>query len=295
MNKIGPKLIVPAVLLSLAAAPVPAGKDLSRIRETVKTMSDALVEATLNADIETVMSYYADDAVSMPNFNEILEGKEAIRRYNEEMFAVGVQFQSFRFETLELWKSGDRVYETGTFDISLTLPGQSAPIRDRGKYMTVYLRQKGGGLLISREIWNTDMNPMTIAGSMQDRECTSLMEARNAIEGMVRELKQRAFVGLDGEWDDELSGYRVAGFAAGSYAQGAGVKVGDVLVAVNGIPLADRERSVADAPNRRPGNEAEITILRDGEKRTMKLKLMGATRDILADTIGEYILDNLIR
>ena len=44
----------------------------------------------------------------------------------------------------------------------------------------------------------------------------------------------------------------------------------DLLVAINGIPLADAEASKADSANRKPGADAGITVMRDGKKMNMK-------------------------
>lgn len=301
MKDLRPRLCIGCLLFLLALAPAMAAKDLSGLQETIDAMSDALTRATLDNDIDTVMSFYADDAVSMPNYHGILEGKPAIREYQENMKAAGISFLSFDFTTMELWKSKSLVYETGTYEVTLAMPGLPKPVTDSGKYMTVYEKQKDGSLKIRREIWNSDLNPWEGLASRQPglseeelRQCTVLIEAKNNIDGMVRELKERAYIGLDGEWDEVSSGYRVSGFADGSHAEKAGVRVGDVLIKVNGIALADREGSLADGPNRVPGREAAITVLRDGAETTMNVVLMGATRDIVADTIGEYILDNYI-
>ena len=43
-------------------------------------------------------------------------------------------------------------------------PGMPGPIEDKGKYMTVYVREKNGSLKIKAEIWNTDVNPMQMGG-----------------------------------------------------------------------------------------------------------------------------------
>jgi ketosteroid isomerase-like protein len=303
MRNLWLKLCLGALFCPLALVPALAGRGDAKLRETIDAMTAVLVEATLNGDVDTSMSYYADGAVSFPAYHGILEGKKAIREYQENMFKVGVKFEVFEFKTLELWKSGDKVYETGTYKLTLTMPGQPGPVDDHGKYMTIYQRQKGGGLKIWREIWNSDINPWAAMGAMDHQglseedasQCKKLLEARDDIYGMVQNLKERAYIGLDGEWDEALSGYRVNGFAGGSHAEEAGVLAGDVLVKVNGIPLTDQQGSAKDAPNRVPGREAAITVLRDGAEKTMNVKLMGATRDIVADTIGEYVLDNYVK
>jgi hypothetical protein len=55
-------------------------------------------------------------------------------------------------------------FEIGSFVITLEMPGAPAPITDKGKYMTVYVRGADGKLKIKAEIWNTDVNPMEMMG-----------------------------------------------------------------------------------------------------------------------------------
>ena len=60
--------------------------------------------------------------------------------------------------------AGEHVIEIGTFEISLQMPGMPGPIDDKGKYMTVYIRDADGALKIKAETWNTDINPMMMTG-----------------------------------------------------------------------------------------------------------------------------------
>jgi ketosteroid isomerase-like protein len=287
------------LLGSVGGLPALAGKDLSKIRATLDAMSDDLVRATLEGDVETVMSYYTEDSVSMPNYDGILDGSQAIREYQENMQAVGVEFQSMEFTTLDLWKCSDLVYDAGTFEVTLTIPGRPGPVTDKGKYLTVWERQRGGTLKIKREIWNSDVNPWTMAeqpgmSSEARREYEQLLNARHTLNEMARGLRQRTYIGLDGDWDDAAGGFRVSEFAEGTSAEEAGVRIGDLLIKVNGIPLADQEAFRADAANRRPGREAEITVLRDGTEHTMTLTLMAATEKMIAEELGKFLLENFL-
>jgi ketosteroid isomerase-like protein len=299
MRNLALRVCLGAALVSIAGQPALASKDLSKIKATLDAMSNELVQATLEGDVETVMSHYTEDSVSMPNYHGILEGSQAIREYQENMYAVGIEFQSMDFTTRDLWKCGDLVYETGAFGVSLTMPGAPEPVTDHGKYMTVWEQQRGGVLKIKTEIWNSDFNPWVMAAqqelsSEEAQEYEQLLNAKNTLEEMAGALRKRAFVGLDGEWDDSVGGYRVSAFAEGTTAEDAGVRVGDVLIEINGIPLTDREASRADAANRLPGREAEITVLREGSELRMTVTLMAATEKLVAEEIGRFLLENYL-
>ncbi|MFQ6084287.1 MAG: YybH family protein [Candidatus Aminicenantia bacterium] len=140
-----------------------SGDDLKEMKKTIEGISDKLVRAIIDGDVETIFSYYTDDAVSMPNYGEMVKGKEALKKHDEEMRKTGFKIHSMNFTILDLWACGDLVYEIGKYGISLTLPGMSQPVADNGKYLTIWQKQSDGSLKIKIEIWNTDTNPLAMA------------------------------------------------------------------------------------------------------------------------------------
>jgi ketosteroid isomerase-like protein len=296
------KLCWAACACALVAAPALAKKkdriDPVELRDAVAAASADLVKATIADDWDTVFSYYADDALSMPNYDGMLEGKTAIMDYYKAMHANGVRFESMDFATRDLWACGQRAYETGTFEISLRVPGMLDPVTDRGKYVTVWGKNAAGALEIEAEIWNSDENPWVgheASPSDESRlEYERLLEAKHTLQAMADDLRKRGMIGLDGDWDDSAGGYRVESFVAGTNAEAAGVLLGDVLTKINGIPLADREGAEADAANRVPGGEVSITVLRDGAERTMHVTLVSVPEKVMAEEIGRVVLNNYL-
>lgn len=125
------------------------------------TMEKALVEG----DVETMLGFYTEDAISLPNFGPRMDGVATFRKHHEEMTASGMKIKSFESTPTEAWSAGDQVIEIGTFEITLDMPGMPDPIEDHGKYMTVYARQTDGSLKIKAETWNTDVDPMSMMGN----------------------------------------------------------------------------------------------------------------------------------
>ena len=85
-----------------------------------------------------------------------------------------------------------------------------------------------------------------IAG--EGHKCTA--STQECLNKMVAHLQNKGLVGVDGEWDDEIGGFKIATFLDGSQAEAAGVRAGDVLVAINGIALNDEDATMADRANR---------------------------------------------
>ena len=67
--------------------------------------------------------------------------------------------------------------------------------------------------------------------------------------------------------ESERSGVRVGGVRAGSPAERAGVRQGDVIVAFGGLTVRTLEDFTFALRGRRPGDRVEVTVLREGAQR----------------------------
>jgi S1-C subfamily serine protease len=71
----------------------------------------------------------------------------------------------------------------------------------------------------------------------------------------------------------DVPGLRLSGVSAGSPAEKAGLKAGDVVVEIDGKPVTDLQ-SYSDALYARaPGDEITLVYLRGGQRTTVKLTL----------------------
>jgi ketosteroid isomerase-like protein len=89
----------------------------------------------------------------------MLNGIDAVRKSNEEMKKSGWKVVDFKTKTHSVVSCGDMVTEIGTFDIAFSMEGQEKPMKDAGKYITIWEKQKDMSWKIKIETWNTDMNP----------------------------------------------------------------------------------------------------------------------------------------
>jgi C-terminal processing protease CtpA/Prc len=124
----------------------------------------------------------------------------------------------------------------------------------------------------------------------EEKKCPYTMQ--ECLQKMAQYMSTTGMIGLDGEWEEKTKGYRITEFIEGTTAQEAGVQIGDLLIKINGIALTDDEGRKRDADNRKPGSEAKITILRDGEKLTMKVTLIGIPAKVMAQEIGQHMLES---
>jgi ketosteroid isomerase-like protein len=135
------------------------------LMKEVTAIGDALSKAMVENDVEYLLGMYAEGAISLPNFGPRMQGIDAFRQSHEQMAAAGMKVLSFESEPTEAWQAGDQVIEIGTFAIELQMPGMPRNIEDKGKYLTIYVREEGS-LKIKVETWNTDMNPMQMTAGM---------------------------------------------------------------------------------------------------------------------------------
>ncbi len=68
-------------------------------------------------------------------------------------------------------------------------------------------------------------------------------------------------------------GVRVQEVMPGSPAAAAGIRAGDVLVALDGAPIADLRGYSAALKAQQPGDTVELTVRRDGEEKVLTATL----------------------
>lgn len=126
----------------------------------IQKINNEMSQALVAGNSEKSMSYYASDAISMPNGSPMVEGIDAIRKSNEDMMQSGMKINSFVFTTKQVKTCGNMITEIGTYKGSFTGPNMQQPVEDHGKYLTIWEKQPDGSLKIKAEIWNTDTRPM---------------------------------------------------------------------------------------------------------------------------------------
>lgn len=130
--------------------------------------------------------------------------------------------------------------------------------------------------------------PMAMAG---EGHCTA--GTQECLDMMAKKLKNKGMMGIEGDWNEEEKTYTVNSFIDGMNAREAGLRLGDVLVAVNGIKLGDEEGYKKDLENRKPGKKVIATVLRNGEKVKLPVVLSGMNDEQIAKYIGMHMMDHV--
>lgn len=100
-------------------------------------------------------------------------------------------------------------------------------------------------------------------------------------------LAAKGWLGIDTEKDEATGAYRVSKVAAGSPAEQAGFRTGDVLVAFNGIPVKDKERMKAAKASIAVGSKVTYTVARAGAEQKLSATLAPVPEQVLAQWMAE--------
>lgn len=112
-------------------------------------------KAATEKDLDKTLSFYADDASAYPPNAAIATGKEARRKLWKDSFAIPGFALSIVTTKVEVARTGDLGYETGSFHLT-TNDKNGKPIVTPGKYVVVWKKQADGTWKAVADIWNAD-------------------------------------------------------------------------------------------------------------------------------------------
>jgi ketosteroid isomerase-like protein len=137
-----------------------SAQNAEELKAKIVKINKEMQQAMLSGNTAAGFAYYADDAISLPNYSKMAEGIEAIKKSNEAMMSMGMKMTLFETNTLMVSTCENNIAEIGTYKMSFTMEGMPGTMTDVGKYLTIWEQQADGSLKIKLEIWNTDAYPM---------------------------------------------------------------------------------------------------------------------------------------
>jgi len=135
--------------------------------------------------------------------------------------------------------------------------------------------------------------PTVLAGGGH-HDCDA--SAQDCLNAKAAQYAKHGWLGIETEKNDH-GGYTVTAVTEGSPAAEAGFEPGDVLVAMNGISFAkeNKEKLYAAKKALGVGKQVTYTVKHDGEKRQVTATLGEVPRTVLAQWIGEHMLEHHVR
>lgn len=149
-----------AILFSCSAALLARAQDIGAKSE-IDAFNKKFIDAHLRMAHAAILSFWADDGVSLLPERAPLVGKKAIARFVEEIIAqmpgYKVTTQEIDFQKIQI--IGDWAYEWGLEHQVVQLPDGKPPIDGRGKILLILHKDSSGAWKIQQEMWNSLSKP----------------------------------------------------------------------------------------------------------------------------------------
>lgn len=153
-------LVVIVGLLSLVTACQKQGTTIADTRSadeaTLKNLDAEWSKAAGAKDLDKTASYYSDDALVLPPNMPAIQGKQKARAMWQGMFSVPGFGGGWKVSKVEVARSGELGYVTGSYELSET-DETGKPVTDKGKYLEVWKKQADGSWKCVIDMFNSDL------------------------------------------------------------------------------------------------------------------------------------------
>lgn len=117
----------------------------------IRILQEEFIAAFTAGDLDRLMAFYADDAVSMAPNVPAFVGKDAIRSVYVEVLPLYTSDFSYQLDEIEV--SGDLAFLRITYVDTLTPTSGGEVIRNGGHALTILRRGPDGTWKVWREMW----------------------------------------------------------------------------------------------------------------------------------------------
>ena len=142
-------------LLSFAFVGTVAAGD-TKIEQALRDLDAKWSAAAGAKDLDKTVSYYAESAVVMPPNAPSAKTRETIRSAWKEMLTSPGAAISWKATKVEVAKTGDLAYVSGTYEETMT-DASGKPAKEHGKYVEIFKKQADGTWKVVADIWNSDL------------------------------------------------------------------------------------------------------------------------------------------
>lgn len=129
--------------------------DIAQIRRIIEENEHKFVEAALQGDAAAAAALCTENTYLLPPNSEMIQGKQATEEFWSAAWSQ-IKVTDFDMIIVELYGSGDIVYEIGTYNLTIQPEGQE-PIKEKGKYLSIWKKMPDGSWKRHIDIWNTSM------------------------------------------------------------------------------------------------------------------------------------------
>ncbi|CAM2008357.1 PDZ domain-containing protein [Acanthopleuribacter pedis] len=116
-------------------------------------------------------------------------------------------------------------------------------------------------------------------------------ESQTCLNAMVEKFQNKGWLGVELDWVKDSKALKVKRVIEASPAAAAGLKSGDVLVALNGVKYGDKEGMKSVYAQVKPGNTVTYTIKHGAKERKVDVKLGTFPEELAAKYIGMHLME----
>lgn len=135
-----------------------SSNDSLTLKANIEKLNAVFEKAMLAGDFESLLPYYTDDIIIVPDLKPPVIGKEAIREIYKKNKNLGLKYHSFSGTTEDVWECKDKIYERGKFGMSMSSNDHPKPVAYYGSYFNIWQKEKNS-IKLKYLIWNFDFNP----------------------------------------------------------------------------------------------------------------------------------------
>lgn len=119
---------------------------------------------------------------------------------------------------------------------------------------------------------------------------------QDCLDYMAKHYKDKGWVGIEGEKVGDAGYFKITKVVEDSPAEAAGLEVGDVMIAINGLRFGteDKAKWKAIKAEMKPGSEIEYTVKRMGHEEQVAVTLGEVPETVMAQWIGEHMMDHAV-
>lgn len=151
-------LVFAMATLAISGCNKPRAELASNEVEAVRAADAALQKAVAANDLNSIVSFYADNAILMPAAEPLIRGKEAITKEWEHILAIpNIQTKS-KLVRVEASSANDLAYTMGVYR-SRMMGEDGEIVTEPGKWLSVWKKQPDGAWRVVVETYNTDIPP----------------------------------------------------------------------------------------------------------------------------------------
>ena len=129
--------------------------DLQSAESAIRAASDDWGKAMTARDVEKTISFYAEDGSYFPNRHPLIRSKDELRKFWAQLFALPGPGFTCDTTQVEVARSGELAYETGTCELTTT-GSNGKQITEKQKYVVVWKKRDDGTWKAAVDIDNTD-------------------------------------------------------------------------------------------------------------------------------------------